>query len=73
MKTMADLERIVAEVLQLPSGSVRPELQRHEVETWDSLGHLRVISELEEQLQITIPIEDFNRIECVGDFEKYLR
>jgi len=69
---MDAVQRIVAEVLQLQPENVRPELRRQDVATWDSLGHLRLISELEEQLQISIPIEDFGRIECVGDFEKYL-
>lgn len=70
---MAAVERIVADVLQLRPEEVTPELRRGEVPAWDSLGHLRIISELEEQLQISIPIEDFSRLECVGDFEKYLR
>ena len=70
---MADVERIVAEVLQLDREDVSPDLQRDDVENWDSLGHLRIIAELEEQLQITIPIEDFGHIQRVGDFEKYLR
>lgn len=69
---MDDLERIVADVLQLSRADVGPDLQRADVANWDSLGHLRMIAELEEQLGISIPIEDFRRIQCVGDFEKYL-
>lgn len=70
---MAELERIVAEVLQLRRDEVGPDLQRDDVANWDSLGHLRIIAELEEQLQISIPIEDFGNIQRVRDFEKYLR
>ncbi len=73
MEMMAELQRIVAEVLQMRREDVDSDLQRHDVASWDSLGHLRIIAELEEQLQISIPIEDFGQIQRVGDFEKYLR
>ena len=72
MEMMAELERIVAQVLQLRREEVGPDLQRNDVPSWDSLGHLRIIAELEEQLQISIPIEDFGQIQRVRDFQKYL-
>ena len=70
---MDDLQRIVADVLQLSHEDVGPDLQRTDVANWDSLSHLRIIAELEEQLQVSIPIEDFGQIQAVRDFEKYLQ
>lgn len=40
-------------------------------EKWDSLTHLRIISEIEGELNIEFDYDDINRIEKVSDFFEY--
>ena len=47
------------------------ETRRDEVEEWDSLAHVMIIAAIKEQLGITIPIEQSEKIIKVKDFSRY--
>lgn len=54
-------ERIIAlieEILGVPAGTITPDTLIEDVEEWDSLMHVTIIGELEEQLGISIPLDD---------------
>ncbi|MBP3205746.1 MAG: acyl carrier protein [Lachnospiraceae bacterium] len=54
-------DRIIAlieEILMVPSGTITADTRIEEVEEWDSLMHVTIIGELEEQLGVKIPLED---------------
>lgn len=44
---------------------------REEVEGWDSLAHVMLISAVAEDLGIKVPIEDSEDIKCLKDILKY--
>lgn len=44
---------------------------REEVEGWDSLAHVMLISDVAENLGIKVPIEAFEDINCLKDILKY--
>lgn len=44
---------------------------REEVEGWDSLAHVMLISAAAEDLGIKVPIEDSENIMCLKDILKY--
>jgi acyl carrier protein len=69
---MEELLAIVSDVFGVDAALVTPDLHRDDVANWDSLGHLRLITELEDRLGVSIPIEDFAKIQTVGDFQSYL-
>lgn len=46
---------------------------REEMEEWDSLAHVMLISAVAEDLGIKIPIEDYENIKCLRDILKYER
>lgn len=48
---------IVTKALQLRKGEYRDELSIGEVEGWDSLGHLTMISELERAFNVSFSID----------------
>lgn len=42
-------------------------------EEWDSATHLILLSELEDELNIEVPIEEVGNIVCLRDFIKYVK
>lgn len=44
---------------------------REEVEEWDSLAHVMLISAVAEDLGIKVPIEASEKIKCLKDILKY--
>ena len=43
-----------------------------ECEKWDSAAHLILMSEIEEQFGVEIPIEKVGSIKCLHDFLNFL-
>lgn len=46
--TVDDLTAMVAEALELQPGSISSETSQEDVEEWDSLGHIAILSLLDE-------------------------
>jgi acyl carrier protein len=63
---------VVAAALGVPTSALELETVPNDVETWDSLGHINVISEIEAEFGVNIPIEKIADIRCIGDFLPYL-
>lgn len=58
---------LIEEVLDVPAGTITEDTMMVDVEGWDSLAHVMIIGELEEQLGISIPIEDAIELEGVRE------
>ena len=63
---------IVSEVLELDRGKVHLDLSAEQVESWDSLQQLNLISAVESTFGVTIPIEEVASIGKVSDFLRYI-
>jgi len=63
---------IVAAALGVPASTLRLETAPGDVEAWDSLGHINVISEVEAGFGVRIPIEKIAEIHSIRDFLPYL-
>lgn len=61
----------VKEVLEIEECTL--ETLRKDVDSWDSLGHVILIAEIQEEFQVNIPFDDIEKIEKVEDFMRYLR
>lgn len=62
---------IVANVFRIKREELNMNLQKDDIETWDSLAHIALVAELEEELGIEVPIEDVPNIKKLKDFERY--
>jgi acyl carrier protein len=62
---------IVANVFRIKKEELNMNLQKDDIETWDSLAHIALVAELEEELGIEVPIEDVPNIKKLKDFERY--
>ncbi|HOA80929.1 MAG TPA: acyl carrier protein [Defluviitaleaceae bacterium] len=45
---------------------------RENIDEWDSLAHLQIISEVEDKFAISIPFEEVSDIKSLSDFLKYI-
>ena len=52
------IREIIAEALGVDEGILTPDLSIGDIEEWNSIGNLAMISALEEKLGIEIPMED---------------
>lgn len=64
---------IAVQVFGVSASEITINSKIQEVEAWDSLTHIQLIAELEEQLDIMIPFEDVAKIACLKDFVKYTK
>lgn len=63
---------IVSKILLVDESKVNDSLKRTDIESWDSMTHLILISELEQNYNITFNDDDVASITCVGDIKKTL-
>ena len=68
----ARLRRVLQEALQveeLPGGEVR----RNDVEAWDSISHLRLMLEIEQEFNVSLDDEEFVFVDSLGGIAELLR
>ncbi|MEZ5409922.1 MAG: acyl carrier protein [Acidimicrobiales bacterium] len=62
---VADVVAVITAELGLGDGEVTADSTIDDVESWDSLGHLRVCMALEQRFGVTIPMEDIADLRSV--------
>jgi acyl carrier protein len=74
-KTMTEAEALawLAEVFQEPAEKIAPETPRDSIATWDSLGVLTLMAELDERFDLVTSDQDMREMTKVGDVISLLR
>lgn len=52
------IKEIAASVFDVDISEIRDDLEAGELEAWDSVGNLALLTTLEEELDVDIPIDD---------------
>jgi acyl carrier protein len=60
------LVEIVAELFDLKAAAVHEALTPEDVELWDSMNHLRLVSAVEEEFQIKLSMQEIESIRSLG-------
>jgi acyl carrier protein len=60
------LKEIVAELFELEPAAVNDVLTPDDVELWDSLNHLRLVSAVEEEFQIKLSMKEIESIRSLA-------
>jgi acyl carrier protein len=60
------IREIAAEVFELESEQVHDKLRRDEVDLWDSLAQLRLVSTLEAEFGIQLTMTEIESIDGIG-------
>ena len=63
---------IVAAVLRVPASQLTLETGPADVEAWDSLAQINLVSEIEAEFGVSIPIEHIPEIRHIRDFLRYI-
>lgn len=73
---MADFEEKLLEILSkvflLDKDKITDELRRKDFEPWDSMNHLIIVSEIENEFEIFFEDEEVVELWTVGDIKKVL-
>ena len=73
---MADFEEKLLEILSkvflLDKDKITDELRRKDFEPWDSMNHLILVSEIENEFEIFFEDEEVVELWTVGDIKKVL-
>lgn len=69
---MDEFFTIVSKVLKIDIDKIDLSASRDNLPQWDSLTHIKLLCELEEEFDIDIPIEEIPSIRKLEDFIKYL-
>jgi acyl carrier protein len=61
-----DLRRLVAEILGVDEQEVTDDYGPRVSNTWDSIGHLRIISSVEDEFSLQFTMEEIRSVDSFG-------
>ena len=64
--TEPELRELFAEVFEIAAETVTDEASPETVDSWDSFGHLRLITTLEERFGVVLSMDDVLEIDSYG-------
>lgn len=74
MNNIERLNRILESVFSIKNISkIEDNFGPDEIDEWDSLNHIELITELEEKFEISLAVEDVSRMYTIGDIKKILK
>ena len=65
--TVEEVMSMLAEIFEVPEGSIAPETPRDDITGWDSLGVLSLMAEYDDRFGITMTSEQLEAMDKVGD------
>ena len=69
---MKRLKSILSKVLNIPPDEIQDPLTPNDVEGWDSMNALILVSELERSFKIKFTYADVTGVKCIGDIKTAL-
>ena len=70
---MQDFINFVAGVMEADPGSLTEDTAYGQHEKWDSLMHMRLVMEIEEEYDTEIPIDEVPNIKTLKDFYNFIK
>lgn len=67
------VEELVGKVFRIDSHHFTDATSRDRIEQWDSMGHLSLITELEQHFHVSISIADAMEMASIGKIKEVLR
>lgn len=67
------IRNLLAQVLQVPPGTIVDGLAMNDVEAWDSLKHMELIASLEQTYGIELTFEEIIAMRTVTEIKRILR
>ncbi len=70
---MQDFIKFVAGVMEIDPSEINEDTAYGQHEKWDSLMHMRLVMEIEEEYDVEIPIDEVPHIKTIKDFYQYIQ
>lgn len=73
MSNLDKLNKVLRDVLDMREiEDITDDLGPDEIESWDSLGHVELVTNLEEVFEISLSVVDISRMYTVGGIKKIM-
>jgi len=74
VSNLEKLNKVLCDIFDIKKvEDINDDLGPDEIEGWDSLGHVELITNLEEVFDISLDVVDISRMYSVGDIKKIVR
>jgi acyl carrier protein len=73
MNSFEQLRATMATALKIPATKITEETRKEDLPQWDSLAHLNLMMTLEQTFDITLEVEDFDRLTSVPLILEHLK
>lgn len=73
MSVFERLREAIAATLKVSPGVITELTRNEDIAAWDSLGHLNVMMSLEQTFDISLDVEDFDRLTSVPAIIEHLK
>ena len=70
---MEDFIKKIEEVFEMPNGGINPNDNFREYQEWDSLVLLSLMAMLDDEYNLTIPRDDFQKINTIEEMFNYIK
>lgn len=70
---MEDFINFIARVMEVDRSELNEDTAYGQHEKWDSLMHMQIVMEVEEEYNTEIPIDEVPNIKTLKDFYKYIK
>lgn len=67
------LKEILAKLFLVDKAEIKDQMSQKDIEAWDSMSHLMLITEVESAFGIMMNDDDITGIKTVGDIKRVLR
>ena len=67
------MKETVAEALEVDKSQITDESSMGNIENWDSLSHIRIITNLEEKFDVKFDENDIMRMTSIAEIKKVLK
>ena len=69
---MSSFYEIVSKVFQIDAGEINDSLKYQEIQYWDSINHLQLVSELENEFDVEFEMDEIIAMETIGKIKELL-
>ena len=74
MNNLEKFNKIISDALSINNiADIKDEMGPDEIQYWDSLAHVELVSCLEGQFRINLDVVDISRMYTIGDVKKILK
>lgn len=74
MSNLEKFDKIISETLNIKNmAELKDDMGPDEIENWDSLAHVELVSGFEDNFGISIDVIDISRMYTIGDIKKILK